>query len=139
MRPCACLGLGGSKSIIIPNQPVATVNGVDIHKDPYAHMQNWQSSQVNGQIQQYQQEITSLGSNKKNASLSQALQQQVTQMQSQLQTVPTDALTRMEEAIVLKQSASKQVRHHRQRHLTCRRSWPRSQSNSAVRPPMPRS
>src|SRR5579871_6848505 len=93
------------QNVIIPAQPVATVNGADIHKNAYAHMQAWQTIQLNAQMTQLQQEMASVSSNKNDASLTQILQQQYQQLQTQQQNIPQNTLTDMEETIVLHQKA----------------------------------
>jgi len=93
------------QNVIQPAQPVATVNGVEIHKDSYAHMQSWQALQLQSRISQMQQQSASMGTDKKMAPLRQYVQQQLQQLQAQQQTLPTDTLTKMEEAIVVKGSA----------------------------------
>jgi parvulin-like peptidyl-prolyl isomerase len=96
------------QNVIIPAQPVATVNGQDIHKDVYGHMQNWQNIQLNAQMSQLQQEMASLSSNKNSASLNQLLQQQYQQLQTQQQNLAQNSLTNMEESVVLRQQAASQ-------------------------------
>jgi parvulin-like peptidyl-prolyl isomerase len=97
-----------NENIIIPAQPVATVNGADIHQDAYTRMQKWEQLQLNSRISQVQQEMASVASNKNSGPITQYLQQQLTQLQNQQQTLPGDTMTSMEETIVLRQAAKSQ-------------------------------
>jgi parvulin-like peptidyl-prolyl isomerase len=93
------------QNVIIPAQPVATVNGTDIRQDAYNHMQKWQQVQLTARINQLQQEINSVSASKNSTGLVQYLSQQLTQLQNQQQTLPSDTLTNMEETVALKQGA----------------------------------
>lgn len=107
----ACVGIVAwgwlNDNVIVPSQPVATVNGVNVRKDTYQHMASFVSEQLNSQIATLQNQLAALGTTSKNATLRSLIQQQLSTLTTQQSTVSSDTLTRLEEVVVLQQGAKK--------------------------------